>query len=239
MSILQETAQSADTAPPAAMSNAAANPVASTDSVRMVETRDGLAAFKEPAAELVIWERRLPPQFRHWIDGMDAAALPHLRVLVRPNDLRQALDPEFDACGLVAGAMRDFLLEDIDGLVSAFAEITRSDLVDVRLARIDNDACWKFHRDSLEARLLTTYRGPATEWVPSTHAERAIEAQRDYDGPLEQLGDGDVALFKGSQAGPNSGVVHRSPPIEGAGFTRLLLCLNKRTVVSPDLWEGH
>jgi len=207
-----------------------------TAGVRAVDTLDGLATINEPDTELVIWRRSLPACFRDWIDRLDAETLPHLRILVQPGDLRSALVPLLDKCGLVPGDMRDLLVQDVGDLVSAFADITRSDWVDVRLERVDHDACWKFHRDTVEARLVTTYRGPTTEWVQMAHAEKAVAEQRSFDGPLQRLGDHDVALFKGNRAGPNSGIVHRSPPLAGTGLTRLFLCLNKRTVVSPDPW---
>lgn len=213
-------------------------PLDATGKVRTCDTRDDLAAIKDDAAELVIWQRSLPKPLRHWIDRLDASALPDLRILVAPDDLRSALDPLLDDGGVPVGDMRDALIADVDGLVRAFADITQSALVDVRLESIDHDACWKFHRDTVEARLLTTYRGPATEWVPMAFADAAIAEQTEYAGPLERLSDHDVALFKGKQAGPDSGIVHRSPPIEGSGHTRLLLCLNKRTVVSPEPWAA-
>jgi len=139
---------------------------------------------------------------------------------------------------MTAGEMRDLLTEDIGGLVSTFADITRTGCVDVRLERISHDACWKFHRDTVETRLVTTYRGPTTQWVPMAHSQRALDEQTAYAGPLERLGDHDVAVFKGNLAGQGGGVVHRSPPIEGTGVTRLFLCLNTPSIVSPGLWVG-
>jgi hypothetical protein len=88
----------------------------------------------------------------------------------------------------------------------------------------------------VKTRLLTTYRGPTTEWVRHAYAEQAIHEQREFEGPLEQLGDNDVAIFKGSCASPDRGIVHRSPLITGTGQTRLLLCLNQRTNTSPTPW---
>jgi len=207
------------------------------DAIRSVETRDGLAGIVEPGTELVIWNRSLPRAFQTWIEELESLRLPHLRVLVEPADLQPAIDPHLDACGMPAGDMRDLLVADIADLVSAFAEITESNLVDVRLERIAHDACWKFHRDSVETRLLTTYRGPATEWVEPQDAARAMRKQRNYDGPLERLQDNGVAIFKGNQAESVSGIVHRSPPIEGTGCTRLLLCLNRPSDVSPAPWS--
>lgn len=211
----------------------------SENGVVFVEAREGLAAITQPETELVIWERTLPTGFKEWIDRTEPPNLPNVRFLLHPDDLCASLWPILNDCGLAGGEMRDVMLGDIDRLVTAFAEITKSELVDIRLERIEHNACWKFHRDTVEARLITTYRGPTTEWVQMENAERAIDEQTDYDGPLERLGDGHVALFKGKCAGENSGIVHRSPPIEGTGCTRLLLCLNKQTVVSPSRWERN
>ncbi|MCB2101146.1 MAG: DUF1826 domain-containing protein [Rhodobacterales bacterium] len=213
---------------------------ASTVSGAGIETcdaMDGLGAIGHPGVELVIWRRALPGRLRTWLDHMDASRLPDLRVLVRPADLRRAVEPYLVGCGMPPGDLRDLLLGDIGELVSTFARVARTDLVDVRLEPVDNDACWKFHRDCVEARLLTTYRGPATEWVQPIHAARALDEQRAYEGPLERLGAHDVAVFKGSCAGPGSGIVHRSPPIVGTRQTRLLLVLNKQTMTSPVCWS--
>lgn len=204
-----------------------------------VETCDGpegLSAIEKTDIELVIWRRVLPLRWMTWLEQIDVSRLPDLRVLVRPGDLRRAVEPDLDKCGMPRGRMRDLLLGDVDDLVSAFASITRTDLVDVRLERLSHDACWKFHRDCVEARLITTYRGLATEWVQPIHAEWALREQKAYQGPLERLRAHDVAIFKGSCAGPGSGIVHRSPPIAATGRTRLLLVLNTRSAASPEEW---
>ena len=147
------------------------------------------------------------------------------------------MEPLLNECGLPKGKMRALLVSDVDNLVSAFARVARTDLVDVRLESVSGDACWRFHRDCVAARLLTTYHGPATEWVRPRHAEAALRAQKLFKGPIEHLRAHDVAIFKGSRAGPASGIVHRSPPIAGTGRRRLLLCLNKPSDASPEPWH--
>ena len=146
------------------------------------------------------------------------------------------LESLLDECGMPAGDVRELLITDIHDLVSHFADITRSEFVDVRLERISHDSCWKFHRDNVAARLLTTYRGPATEWIRAPYAEQALREPKEFNGPVETLHRNDVAIFKGSAAGSGNGIVHRSPPIVGTGRTRLLLCLNQRTEISPAPW---
>ena len=205
--------------------------------IETCETAEGLGAIAKPDVELVVWRRSLPSRLQTWLERLDATLLPDLRLLVRPEDLVRAMEPPLSDRGLPQGEMRAVLLRDVDDLVSAFARIARTDLVDVRLQSVSGDACWKFHRDCVEARLLTTYRGPTTEWVRPRHAEAALRAQKRFNGPIEHLGAHDVAVFKGSCAGPGSGIVHRSPPIAGTGRTRLLLCLNKPTAASPGPWS--
>ena len=200
------------------------------------ESAKGLVDIKEPEAELVIWQRALPQWFHSWLEELMPQQLPDLHVLVKPADLRPALQPYFEECSMPAGDNRDLLLGDIDDLVLKFAEITQVDLVDVRLESISDNACRKFHRDSVETRLLTTYRGPNTQWVQPKHAARALSKQTDFEGPIEDLSLHDVAIFKGSSTKPGNGIVHRSPQIEGTGLTRLLLCLNKQSITSPDPW---
>lgn len=206
--------------------------------IKTCDAAEDLAAINKPDMELVIWQRALPLCLTTWLDQLDASRLPDMRVLVQPSELRRAVEPLLDDSGLPAGDFRDLLLGDINNLVSAFAGITGTDLVDVRLERLSHDACWKFHRDSVEARLLTTYRGSATDWVKPRHATQALREQKSYAGPLERLRVHDVAIFKGSSAGPGNGIVHRSPPIAGTGQTRLLLVLNKPLLSSPKRWDS-
>lgn len=210
--------------------------IAECAGIETCEAAEGLGAITRPEVELVIWRRSLPSRLQTWLERLDATLLPVIRLLVRPEDLVRAMEPLLDDCGLPKGERRALLLCDVDNLVSAFARIARTDLVDVRLERASGDACWRFHRDCVEARLLTTYRGPATEWIRPRHAEAALRAQKRFKGPIEHLRAHDVAVFKGSGPGSGSGIVHRSPPIAGTGRTRLLLCLNKPSAASPEPW---
>ena len=204
---------------------------------QIIQTQDEFDAIGDPANELVIWQRSLPRKFRTWLDQLDAPQLPNLRLLIKPTELRNAMEPHLIELGMSNEEMRDLLVEDIEGLVLIYASITKSKFVDIRLERISDDSCWKFHRDFVETRLITTYRGPATEWVQPQHSKSAIDEQERFMGPVEQLQNNDVAIFKGNGANTGTGIVHRSPPIEGTEYTRLLLCLNQRSEVSPHLWQ--
>ena len=181
-----------------------------TQAIKSSLTLEGLDQIKTPRTDLVIWHRTFSSRFQNWIECLSASNLPQLRILVEPCDLRSALDPMLDACGLPTCKMRDFLVSDINALVHAFSTITGSETVDVRLEHIDHDSCWRFHTDVVDLRLLTTYLGVGTQWVKPIHADKAIDDQKQYSGPLEQLKLNDVALFRGKRAGETNGIVHRS-----------------------------
>lgn len=185
---------------------------------------------------MAIWDRPAP---RHLLDAMARlcpAHLPQGRVLVRRRDAPRALAVILARTPVAATPLGAALLDDMLMLVDRFAAIGDTDIIDVRIDRLKHDACWKFHRDQVRLRLLTTYRGPSTQIVPDTFADAALRDQRAYQGPLEELPDGAVALFKGARAGLDQGIVHRSPPIAGSGIVRSLLCLNLPSDTSPQLF---
>ena len=100
---------------------------------------------------------------------------------------------------------------------------------------IYSDACWKFHRDFVDFRLLTTYVGKTTEWVDKPFGEQALEKQRAYNGPINRLNPHDVAIFTGCRQNQKDGIVHRSPQLRDRDQPRLFLCLNIPNESSPLL----
>jgi hypothetical protein len=181
------------------------------------------------AVELVLWQRTLPADLIRWLNELPTSALPAARLELRAGEVVQALHMACDARGTPQGPMRDALLADIAGLAGRFSQITGSARVGLRLEVVADNACSRFHRDCVPLRLLTTYRGPGTDWVKPEFSDRALARPDDYPGPVKRLATHEVALFKGCGFPGrmhDSGIVHRSPPILGSGITRLLLCLD-------------
>lgn len=201
------------------------------------ERPDDLWRIREPGVDLVLWDRSLPRALSDWLEAMPAERLPDSRVLAASVDVRRAAASMLDGEELVEGDLRSAFLNDLVVLAGLFLDVMESDAVDIRLDAIDHDACWKFHRDYVAARMLTTYRGAGTQWVRPQYDAAALAAQGDYSGPVEQFARHTVGLFKGDRGEDSLGTVHRSPPIEGTGETRLLLCLNLPSEASPPLWR--
>ena len=98
--------------------------------------------------------------------------------------------------------------------------------------------CPKFHVDKVPCRLITTYTGVATEWLPHDRVNRRflgpnspsiVGAQPGIceSGDIEILETGAVALLKGEswEGNEGCGLVHRSPSI-AEGRKRLLLTID-------------
>ncbi|MFC3231202.1 DUF1826 domain-containing protein [Marinibaculum pumilum] len=168
-------------------------------------------------AGLAVWRRPADPQLAAALRGGPPVA--DLRLAGAPAVLGRDLDDRTRE--RIGPALR----ADMQALLRRFAILSGAAELELRLEAVTGDACWKFHRDMVRLRLLTTYDGPATEYVTARHAERALQQQRDYRGPLRRLRPFDVALFRGARDAGGDAVVHRSPPIAGSGRTRLLFCL--------------
>ncbi len=199
---------------------------------RSAEVLDDIA---RPGVELAAWQRGADPAWAGWLAALPADALPVGRLEVAPDDTVRSLHAQFDAEGIPAGMPRDAWVADIASLVTRFAALAQTRTVRLRLDAITGDACRRWHRDCVALRLICTYRGPGTQWVPPGLGA-AVLARPDDDAPEAMaFNTGDVALFKGcgwdGQA-HDGGIVHRSPRIAGRGLTRLVLVLDAAWLVT-------
>jgi hypothetical protein len=118
------------------------------------------------------------------------------------------------------------LREDIRDLATRFAALMGVPALRIRLEGINTNACRKVHADYTDVRLITTYWGPGTEYVPA--------GQEPSDAGLVRLPAGHVALFKGRLFGEgHAPCFHRSPPVGDTGERRLVL------VIDTPLDQSH
>jgi hypothetical protein len=183
-------------------------------------------AFQKNNIDLVIWERRLPLCFHRALDALPITAFPNERALLPVPASRDEIRGLFTKQDAWEHTVLDLMVRDIGSLLAIYASATGENTVDLRLEIVEDDACWKFHRDCMPSRLLTTYRGATTQFVPAAMATEALREQRSYSGPLHHLPQHAVALFRGNSSDPTRGIVHRSPPRAGTGQARFLMCIS-------------
>ena len=63
--------------------------------------------------------------------------------------------------------------ENVGDLVAMFCDLFGLQRAGLRLATLDRAMCPRFHVDRVPCRLLTTYHGVATEWLPHDVVDRS------------------------------------------------------------------
>jgi hypothetical protein len=131
------------------------------------------------------------------------------------------------------------LKADIRLLAEMFSYLFGLETIGLRLTALTSSMCPRFHVDRVPCRLITTYVGTGTEWLPNDSVDRSklgaasnglSDAQSGvYSSPqaIQSLHPGDVALLKGEawEGNEGAGLVHRSPAVD-PGQQRLLLTLD-------------
>ncbi|MEM7778720.1 MAG: DUF1826 domain-containing protein, partial [Pseudomonadota bacterium] len=195
--------------------------------VGFVSSASGLAAIHESGCGAAIWHRCLDEGFQSWIDACPPEQLPRTRQSLRPDGVRAEMVRLLDACGWAECAARETLADDVAKMATVFAGIMSSPYVRLRLDAISTNACRKFHVDAVKARLICTYRGRGTQYGVSTDGK---EPHVVSDVPT-----GAPMILRGTLwPGAASRVLHRSPPIEGTGETRLVLVLDPVADLEAD-----
>ncbi len=188
--------------------------------VGMAETPEELSAIHHPGSAAVIWRRQPTAEFQSWIDGIDPERLPRARMILRPGSLREALTRSCDLADTPAGAERDRLIDDTAALAGIFSELMKAPYLRLRYDVVTGNACRRFHIDAVRARLVCTYRGTGTQYGISTDGS---DPARIFTVPT-----GAPIILRGTlwPECPRTGLLHRSPPIEGTGESRLMLVLD-------------
>lgn len=185
-----------------------------------------LSNFLQPGCAAAIWRRQTPRHVQTWLEGLDPESLPRGRVILPPNAVSDAVGHLCDISGLPPGSERDWLQKDIVSLADMFGGLMKARFLRLRLDVVTSNACHRFHVDAITARLICTYRGTGTQYGISSDGN---DPKRVFTVPT-----GAPILLRGRlwPEQPPSGLLHRSPPIEGSGETRLVLALDP--VFDPD-----
>lgn len=183
-----------------------------------------LATIYQPERNIVTWQRSLDPALQSTVEALirDDSNF-EIRIVGSLTGISKSLFEHLlhvDDC--------EHLIADIAVLVDMFAELFELKKVGLRLAVLTKAMCPKFHVDRVPCRLVTTYQGAATQWLPNQDVDRSngIRATVDESGTRQETA-GDVILLKGEswEGNEGSGAVHRSPPAS-AESPRLVLTLD-------------
>ena len=183
---------------------------------------------------IAIWQRQLSATLKQSVDAF-LRSNPNfqLSMTVAPQSVLSSISESLGDNDQVE------LCENIAELTSMFCCLFELKRAGLRLTALDRAMCPKFHVDKVPCRLITTFQGAATEWLPHHAVNRqklgiGSNGQPDDQSGLyqrhddiQQLNCGDVGLLKGElwSGNESAGLVHRSPALE-IGERRLLLTLD-------------
>lgn len=190
-----------------------------------------LAAIMSDTVQLAVFRQEKIPKYVEALKTTSFDDAPSFEGLCPLHELPETLKSRlWCPYGLRSQQNRTFTEEDVDGLIKhvtscaeVFADIaTKSgflgdDVIALKIAVTRDDGCRFWHQDSVPFRMVATFRGPCTEWVP-VHASKATLRRRQFNSKHSQsLSLTDVALFKGrgdvdpEELYDQPGIVHRSP----------------------------
>ena len=199
-------------------------------------TTSALFEIYQEEVNIAIWQRKLSSKIMLASNNI-LQTYPFLEIseVINPKDVIEMLDSKI-------GTSKDniYLSSDISDLVNIFCDLFKLDRVGFRLKILDHAMCPRFHVDRVPCRLITTYHGIATEWLPHCKVDRSklgVASHGKIDEEtgifkthkdIEQLDVGHVGLLKGESWEKNegAGLVHRSPKVEDNDQRRLMLTLD-------------
>jgi len=182
-----------------------------------------------------IWKRNLNSNILHASEIL----------LIKNSDLQfsELVNKNFSIDFLVdkIGADKKLIsfYEDIQYLTKLFCELFDIKDAWLRIDAIDKPMCPRFHADHLKCRLVTTYYGPGTQWLPNSLVNRNklghgnngladdISGLFSKKSDIENLDVGDIGLLKGEAWVNNEGLglVHRSPHTD-SNYKRLYVTID-------------
>lgn len=190
-----------------------------------------LNGIHDPNVNIAIYERSITPMEKE----IEQLLTQEIRLKLTGN--RAEIMQSFMAFFKEQKCSGERLLEDISHLLELFEKLTHIKGFQVFFSTISTDMCRRFHTDIHDLRLLCTYFGPATLWLPEEAADRnAHHIGEDNDqivkdkDLVQQANAGDVLILKGALYPQAKAVLHRSPRIEKTGQKRLMLRIDTNKV---------
>jgi len=164
--------------------------------------------------------------FDHWANDMLIVKRPPIRdvtgaiTAARVHDWRSVVTAG-DADTRVAEALAELNLDcpplavDIAFIVRSFLAQFGTDEASLRVEVVNKASCPKFHCDNVRIRLVTTYHGPATEFVYT-------------DGPedIRRTPTGALVFLKGHKHPNHADTIHHRSPAVPPGEKRLCVVLD-------------
>lgn len=200
------------------------------DRVANAGSAEDLGMLEHAGVEAVIWDRQLPAHVVRALQGWPPRNVENARIVLPRSRVASGVADVLDAWGGLDAEMRQWLCHDIALLAEQVAQTLGVERLHLRVEHVHDDACRRFHKDAVRARLICTYSGPGTQI-----------GYVDQDGQQPEHADdvptGSPIFLRGKhwRSSRHGQLLHRSPPIETAGLSRLVVVIDE---AAADLVNG-
>lgn len=178
------------------------------------DTLEKLIDFTKGSDQLAIAERNPPkeaPAFFKKVLSSPFETDGKVRKESALKDIRGLLNEIFSD-EIQQDPFYDLWLKDMAKVGEVFCDIENSDAIGFWLG--SKRGCRRYHVDMVPRRLLVTYTGKGTEWLPDKAADREAFSKGEPNNKIikkpaaiQYINPWDVAIFRGG----SKGVLHRTP----------------------------
>lgn len=183
-------------------------------SIYKADSLQSLIEFRESTLQLGIFERRQPEGGASFFKNLmkqDFEIKGTINLMNVRNDLRKLLLKIIDP-SLRVNDFYNYWLSDMEEVCKTFCYMENTNSLSFWLGT--RRGCRRYHVDNVSKRLLVTYAGQGTEWIPNNSADRrAYEAGEPNKNIIRNKNDlnfideWSIAIFKGG----SDGILHRTP----------------------------
>lgn len=183
-------------------------------SIYKADSLQSLIEFRESTLQLGIFERRQPEGGASFFKNLmkqDFEIKGTINLMNVHNDLRKLLLKIIDP-SLRVNDFYNYWLSDMEEVCKTFCYMENTNSLSFWLGT--RRGCRRYHVDNVSKRLLVTYAGQGTEWIPNNSADRrAYEAGEPNKNIIRNKNDlnfideWSIAIFKGG----SDGILHRTP----------------------------
>ena len=183
-------------------------------SIYKADSLQSLIEFRDSTLQLGIFERRQPEGGASFFKNLmkqDFEIKGTINLMNVHNDLRKLLLKIIDP-SLRVNDFYNYWLSDMEEVCKTFCYMENTNSLSFWLGT--RRGCRRYHVDNVSKRLLVTYAGQGTEWIPNNSADRrAYEAGEPNKNIIRNKNDinfideWSIAIFKGG----SDGILHRTP----------------------------
>ncbi|MCG8574610.1 MAG: DUF1826 domain-containing protein [Flavobacteriales bacterium] len=210
------------------------------DHYQYVSNISSLEIVQDENVNIAIYERDLDNELNVFLKWLSEEGFKSLNTTFNIVEFETLFDDHFKEHPGRKFPAYQLLRNDIKQLVKQFSEISNASNMRVFFGIVNTNMCGRFHVDMYELRMLCTYYGLGTEWLPEDNVNFAALNENGgneeivlREEHIRRLNAKDVAIFKGALS-PNcrvGGLVHKSPAIQKLKQKRILLRIDSNSLL--------